>query len=470
MSRRESFALVTLCSALLAAPAVAQAQPGDPAPPSETAPQAPAAPPADADATPAVEAAPDAQEPAPTDEPEPPAASTTAPPTSSPPLVTTIAPSPLSRLQMHGFVSQGGFVSTANDYIGESSRGSLAFFEAGLNVSTEVADRLRAGIQLFGRNVGEFRDLPPRVDWAFLDYRWHTFLGLRAGIIKMPLGLHNEYADIDAARTPILLPQSVYPLRNRSALLAQTGFAVYGTTTLQEGGSFDYQVWFGRLDVPENALEVVGATLDGIDSRYVTGTQLLWRTPVDGLRVGGTFLRASIDFALTLDPATVAALIMAGLVPPEYDGSLVISQKPEQMWVASAEYLLDDWLFAAEYGRSYKRQKTTLPALLPTFEERDERFYAMVARRISRLELAAYYSVFHADKDDRRGRDRMKFPERFYAWQRDASLTLRFDVNEHWLWKAEAHFIDGTADLMMSDNPSPERFWGLFLFRTTVTF
>src|SRR5688572_11923889 len=72
-------------------------------------------------------------------------------------------------LQIHGFVSVGGFVSTANDYIGRSSKGSLELLEAGLNVSTEPAERLRFGMQLFARRVGTFRDESPRIDWAYGD-------------------------------------------------------------------------------------------------------------------------------------------------------------------------------------------------------------------------------------------------------------------------------------------------------------
>jgi hypothetical protein len=64
----------------------------------------------------------------------------------------------------------------------------------------------------------------------------------------------------------------------------------------------------------------------------------------------------------------------------------------------------------------------------------------------------------------------MRFAEPFLAWQRDATATLRFDVNDRWLWKVEAHVIDGTADLFATRNPDPERWWGLFLVKTTVTF
>ena len=394
-----------------------------------------------------------------------------------PPAFAQPAPEPepasfeLPPLQLHGFVSQGAFVSTANDYIGNSDRGSVAMFEAGLNVSSEVADRLRAGIQLYARNVGDFRDLPPRLDWAFLDYHYKPWLGMRAGIIKMPYGLYNEYADIDAARVSILLPQATYPLRDRSALLSHTGFAVYGELELGDAGSLEYQALFGTLDIPENALELDGARLDSIDTKYITGGQAFWHPPVEGLRVGASYLRTSIDFYLTLDPAVIDALVMAGAVPADFDGKLVISQRPDTLVIGSVEYVRENWLFAAEYGRSFKHQQSTLPDVLPTFDEDTERFYVMANRRWSRcLETGLYYSVLHLDADDRRGTNEMKFPEKYYAFQRDLTATARFDVNEHWSWKLEAHFIDGVADLFLSKNPSPERYWGLFLVRTTVTF
>ena len=83
-----------------------------------------------------------------------------------------------------------------------------------------------------GATSGNLRDLPPRIDWAYLDYHYKPWLGVRAGIIKMPYGLYNKYADIDSAHTAILMPQAVYPLRDRSALLAQTGFSLYGEEPL----------------------------------------------------------------------------------------------------------------------------------------------------------------------------------------------------------------------------------------------
>ncbi|CAN5885417.1 hypothetical protein BH11MYX3_BH11MYX3_47420 [soil metagenome] len=380
------------------------------------------------------------------------------------------APSGLREIQIHGFVSQGAFVSTANDYIGSSSRGSLEMFEAGFNLSTEVADRLRVGIQLFSRDVGKFHDVSPRVDWAFLDYRVRPWFGIRAGVIKMPFGLYNEYSDIDSSRTPLLLPQSIYPVRNREALLSHRGFSVYGTHPMGGAGELEYQAWLGSLSIPENALTIGGATLDSIDTKYVTGAQMFWHPPIEGLRIGGSWLRASIDFNLVLSPENTAAVIMAGLVPADYDGRLLVAQRPTTFVIGSAELIRGKWQLAAEYARSFKHQITE-PALIPTLEEDREGLYASAAyQHTERLALGLYYSLDHLEASDRRGRDAMKYPERFYAYQRDLAASVRFDVNDHWLWKLEAHFMDGAAQLELDAASRPERFWGMFLVRTTVTF
>jgi hypothetical protein len=114
--------------------------------------------------------------------PEAPTPEAPAPPPEAPAPAVAPAPVPETRslsahlpeLQIHSFASEGAFVSTANDYIGQSSQGDLHFFEAGLNVSSEVADRLRVGIQLYSRDAGRFRDIPPRIDWTYLDYRWRS--------------------------------------------------------------------------------------------------------------------------------------------------------------------------------------------------------------------------------------------------------------------------------------------------------
>ena len=49
--------------------------------------------------------------------------------------------------EAHAFVSQGFIVTSANDYLADSSRGSFEFAEAGITVSSALSDRLRVGAQ-----------------------------------------------------------------------------------------------------------------------------------------------------------------------------------------------------------------------------------------------------------------------------------------------------------------------------------
>jgi hypothetical protein len=409
----------------------------------------------------------------------PPLAASLATETSAPPAPTesvaesalSLAGRVLSELQIHGFVSQGGFVSTANDYIGNSSRGSLKFFEAGINFALEPADQLRVGLQFVFRNVGVLSEDVPRVDWALIDYRWTPWFGMRAGLIKMPLGLYNEYVDIDSARTAILLPQSVYPVRNRDALIAHTGFAIYGNIAIGGAGYIDYQAWLGTLTIPSSALELTNARLASTDTKYIAGGQIYWRPPLEGLRVGATYLRASIDFNVVLDAGLVAQAVAMEYLPPGHDGKLRITHDPTSFWVGSAEYIVGDWLFAAEYSRWLKHEESTVPILVPTRDEDAERFYAMATYRVSKyFEFGLYYAVTHADVRDRDGEENARFTEPFQGFQRDLAASFRFDVNEYWLWKLEAHFIDGVAELQSTVNLNPKRHWGLFLLKTTVMF
>ncbi|HEY0706196.1 MAG TPA: hypothetical protein VGG33_05330, partial [Polyangia bacterium] len=82
------------------------------------------------------------------------------------------------------------------------------------------------------------------------------------------------------------------------------------------------------------------------------------------------------------------------------------------------------------------------------------------------LQSGVYWSVKYPDMDVRKGLSNK---------QHDVSLTLRFDINQHWLFKLEGHYMAGTAGLV---NPlrvgpppaNPERRWAVFLAKTTVYF
>jgi hypothetical protein len=365
-------------------------------------------------------------------------------------------------VDIHGFVSQGFIKTTANDYLTESKRGAFDFTEVGINFTSALSDRLRIGLQLFAHDLGPLGNYKPQFDWYYLDYRFLDELGIRVGRTKLPFGLYNETNDIDAARVPILLPQSVYPVQNRDFLLAQNGGEVYGTLPIGAAGNLEYRLYGGTifLDVSDNE------EVNSFEVPYLFGGRLMWMPPLDGLQAGGSVQALRLDLNIDLEPEQVQQLEAIGAAPPGFDGT-VTAEVPALLWVASIEYSAHELLLAAEYSRWRSEVESTLPILFPEEETISERYYVMASYRVAPwFTPGVYYSVLYPNIDDRSGRD-MK--------QHDLALSFRYDLNEHWLFKIEGHYMHGTAGLRSAQNDGAEldtlrQDWGVLLLKTTAYF
>jgi hypothetical protein len=360
-------------------------------------------------------------------------------------------PGNLPELQLHGFISQGYLLSSANNYLAQTSRGSFEFSEVGLNLTLPATDRLRLGLQLFSRKLGPLGDYRAVLDWYYLDYHWRDWLGVRAGRVKLPFGLYNDSSDIDAARTAVLLPQSIYPAENRDFLLAQTGVEVYGYGDLSAAGAIDYRLYAGTIFLDLKPQPGNPITFVDLDVPYVAGGRVLWVSPLEGLRLGGSLQFLRLDIHL-LAPSVAAPILF---------------KIPATLWVASAEYTVRDFVFAAEYSRWLVKGESSNTAVFPNSSTTSERAYLLASYRLSPLvQIGAYESLFFPDVDHRGG------PE---TRQSDAALTVRFDVNRYWIIKLEGHYLHGTASLSSSLNDNlPLRSlkpdWALFAVKTTAYF
>lgn len=357
------------------------------------------------------------------------------------------------KVEIHGFVSPGFIITTGNNYLAKSKRGSFEFTEVGLNFTVPLTDRLRTGVQFFARDLGPTGNFTTRPDWFYLDYRFDDWLGVRAGRVKIPFGLYNDTVDVDAGRVPILLPQSIYSLASRDFLLAQTGGEAYGRMRMGALGAFEYRLYGGTIFLAANSQSTVQASVRDIDVPFVAGERLMWETPLEGLRLGGSLQALRFDLTLDVPPGL-------GLPP----GPIPVGV-PAVLWVGSAEYVHDRLLLAAEYNRQVARIDTPLPALRT--RSIGERGYVMAAYRVTDwFHPGAYYSLLYPDISKRAGKA---------GSQHDVALTLRFDINRNWLVKLEGHLISGTAELDTALNDgkplsSLERTWGAFLVKTTAHF
>jgi hypothetical protein len=353
--------------------------------------------------------------------------------------------------EVHGFASQGFLLTTGNEYLVEdSTQGSFQLSEVGINYTRELTDKLRFGLQLFAQNFGQAGSYTPQVDWFYLDYHYRDWLGLRAGRLKLPYGLFNEVNDIESARVPILLPQSVYPQQARSFLFAFTGAELYGFARSPGAGALEYRLYGGTVHLDPRLVVPVGTPAAlAFNVPYAFGGRLTWETPLSGLRLGGTFLQLHLDtlafIPMVMDPVSI--------------------ENDSYTWLASLEYGLGALTLMAEYGQGHSDQRSVLPG--NTLEVTGDGGYVMLNYVASPwFQSAVYYSLKFNDVDNRDGLDNQ---------QHDVSLTLRFDINSFWLVKLEGHYMAGTAGLV---NPlrfgpppaDPARHWGVFLVKTTAYF
>jgi hypothetical protein len=357
-------------------------------------------------------------------------------------------------VDVHGFVSQGGMLSTANNYLTHSSRGSLEFAELGVNFQSQLTDRLSVGFQLFSRDLGPIGNYQMKADWFALDYHWRDWLGIRAGRIKLPFGLYNETSDIDAARVAVLLPQGFYPTADRDYLLAQTGVEAYGYVDLRAAGALDYRLYFGTIFIDTSTSK----TIQSLDSPYIAGGRAIWETPLPGLRLAASAQALRFNFSYYASPTMPTALSNIG-----FDIFL---------GAASAEYVRHDLVLAAELSQWRVVIDNDDLASVPGAKHVtvSDRGYVSGTYHVAPwLWPGVYYSVLFPDEAD------ATFTGPSHAMQHDFAGTLRFDLNSHWIFKLEGHYMHGTAALDPTLNGGASldgltRDWALFLAKTTAYF
>jgi hypothetical protein len=374
----------------------------------------------------------------------------------------------LGQVDIHGFVSQGYLKSSANNYLSvETEKGSYEYNEVGVNLSTSLTEKLRVGVQLLSRDFGDVGNNEFNLDWAMADFKWRDELGFRFGKVKRPIGLYNEGRDVDMLRTFVFLPQGIYSEALREYQNSSEGFGIYGTLTAGALGTFDYQSVLGApsltaRDTKEAQLLTIAIPVMDIDdvdikARYASDSQLIWNTPLKGLRLGGT---------LTYSKAELTGPL------PDPMPELVVNLDERGSYVLSGEYQSGGLTLAAEYLQLNMKLDVGLPG--ETFDKMDSvSYYGSISYRFTEwLEAGGYYSVYYLMKRDKEG-DLVQaygFPD-YAAWQKEGVATLRFDLNPNWILKLEGHRINGVGQEFASSQADDlKENWWLFAAKTTVSF
>lgn len=383
-------------------------------------------------------------------------------------------------IKIHGIISQGFLKSWENNTFAETEDGTFQFNEFGVNVMAELMEQLHAGLQIFSRDLGDIGNNELTLDWAYGDYRWRDWMGVRAGKIKIPYGLYNETRDIDMLRCSIFLPASIYYEGNRERQNTLIGGGVYGDVSMASLGTLTYQAQIGDANMSSDGGDMKYAqeqhsTLMTIQVHRQYTADVEWETPI-GLRLGAFAMHVdqTMEFSDSTDSDTATTDTAASETstsasegenaqsaessresasPPDAD-------KSKKFYIVSAEYEWNDFALSSEY---YIAPDSHAP----------EGYYVSAFYRLNdNFEFGGYYSVYYDRSSDKDGKRREQEGKAAYsAWQKEWVASVRFDLNTSWTIKAEGHLINGTAQMLTRDNPNDLKEDSyLFVLKTSYLF
>lgn len=383
-------------------------------------------------------------------------------------------------LQIHGFASQGYLYSSDNNFLAQSASGSYEFTDLGLNLNWAIFDRLRAGGQIFYRNLGDYSEDKPVIDWALLDYQPVNWAGIRLGKIKMPHGLYNENRDNDFLQPTIFLPQSIYDESRRDTALAYTGAGLYGNLQTGPWGDIDYHFFSGETSYPEDSIlaqSTKNSILENIarnNSRRTSNpalyNPLIPDTFLSQERENEKLYGGAMVFNSSLTDLRLGLTVLhsENAVYVNGQSTPLIESTVHSKFVISLEYVWQDWLFVTEYGES---DRTTTFAGLETMNGPSQSWYAMICYSpFEKWTFSALYDEFYRLKNDKDGETRPQV-EPYMGWRKDSGLAVRYDINDHLNIKAEYHYIDGGGLQLGILNPEGvDRYWDYIAAKLSYNF
>jgi hypothetical protein len=358
-------------------------------------------------------------------------------------------------VQAHGFVSQGFVATNQNNWLTmDTSSGSFAMTEGGVNLSSQITDKFRVGAQVYDRDYGQLGKWHPELDWALADFRFKPWFGIRAGKIKTTLGLFNDSQDMDFLHVFALLPQSVYSTDMRDSTLSHIGADLYGTFGLGKRlGSMSYTTYGGdnRESIhggyPYN-LQIHGVYLHQ-SGGPTWGGDLRWNTPVNGLLVGSSYEDDYITDSGLLNPSV--ALGGPNIFVPYTEWSR--REFTQQFY---GQYTIGNLEIDAEFRRFWRDFSIFSGQFEATVDP--HMWYTSAAYRVAKhLQLGAYYSHFDLNwivtAPGQVEAPSVSSPDRHLY---DKVVCARFDITSNWYVKVEGHFMNGYGGFMYPDGFYPQ--------------
>ena len=327
-------------------------------------------------------------------------------------------------MQIHGSLAEGVLYGSGNNYLAaDTTDGTAKWDEGSLSVTSAISDKFRVGAQAHSWMLGKLGRQNIELDWAYGDYKFRSWFGVRAGQVKTPFGLYNEVQGVDSVTPWALLPQSLYPTDMRSFTLSHIGGVLYGEIGLGKHlGALSWSAFGGRRTQRRNEGFVMTMASEGIAlgdcAGPIAGADVRWKAPVDGFLIGTAYSYTDLS----------APNAMLGPMPFPVGTRLT----QEQLY---AQYEKGKLTLSAE-GRLSPVRSTTGPIIT---DEPVHSWYVMADYRVAnKLTLGSYYSHSRL------------FPPGGNAsnpsnYLKDVTASTRYDFNRFLYVKLEGHYIDGNS-------------------------
>lgn len=367
------------------------------------------------------------------------------------------------KLQLHGFITQGMVNTTGNNFLGKSrDEISYDFREVGLNATYRALPQLQISTQLISRKAGQNDNGELRVGHAFVDWTvasgdWGSS-GVRFGRVRVPYGLYAETGDVAFTRDSAILPQPIYFDVTRRLQKSADGLSLYHNAVSDYGNfGIKYYLGYPQADGKSTEATFLGKDMPGrLDSKLTQLVNFSFDSNNGQWRLG--FTAANVKLAYDRKASDSLSSGDITLVP----------------YLLSAQYNAEKWTLTAEYLLEFLEFKGFGP--LMDSKTSADGFYMQVAYRpASKWEVFTRYDAFYRDRSDRHGREWQAttgLPD-FMLYSKDWSAGVRYDVNESFSLRAEAHRINGAGWLSPLENSNPaalEKNWDMLILLASYRF
>ncbi|TAK08130.1 MAG: hypothetical protein EPO39_05105 [Candidatus Manganitrophaceae bacterium] len=326
------------------------------------------------------------------------------------------------RLRIDAFGTQGYLKTSSNTFLGTDHRGTFDFSAYNLLFKANPADRFQVWIEL--ASSSQLKD-EIMLEWAFGEYVVSDRLHLKFGKMALPIGIYNEMRDVYPILPLTVLP-AFYTEATEFSPATFKGVGLSGQAAV--GLPVEYDL-FGGTSFFNHSTHT---------RRYenVVGGRLWLNTPHRTFRFGQTLFTGTEVVPKSTTTAEQLVRMSTYIPSIEYFSPIGLNLR--------GELALHYHQGELENPKDPRRLGYYLEA---TYLIKD-RFMPVVR-----------YDVYYPRRRDvKAAKD----------YQTDITVGFNYNLTDFLVWKADAHFIRGTALLVAADNPTPQTRWQLYA--TSLSF